>query len=104
MQFFDGLTLFVNFQRKIVRVGKECHFFACVSIDSDRLGWDAPFIQFSYGIIDRVYSKGKMPEAVSLWITGAFRAIFNDKKVLIPSHRVEDRFYNHRVPVCNFLE
>ena len=37
-------------------------------------------IQFSYGIIDRVYSKGKMPEAVSLWITGAFRAIFNDKK------------------------
>ena len=29
--FFDGLTLFVNFQRKIVRVGKECHFFACVS-------------------------------------------------------------------------
>ena len=80
MQFFDGLTLFVNFQRKIVRVGKECHFFACVSIDSDRLGYDALFIQFSYGIIDRVYSKGKMPEAVSLWIAGAFRAIFNDEK------------------------
>ena len=80
MHFFDGLTLFVNFQRKIVRVGKKCHFFACVSIDSDRLGYDALFIQFSYGIIDRVYRKGKMPEAVSLWITGAFRAIFNDKK------------------------
>ena len=82
MQFFDGLTLFVNFQRKIVRVGKECHFFACVSIDSDRLGYDALFIQFSYGIIDRVYSKGKMPEAVSLWITGAFRSVIfsNDRK------------------------
>ena len=34
----------------------------------------------SYGIIDRVYSKGKMPETVSLWITGALRTIFDDKK------------------------
>ena len=73
-------TLFVNFQGKIVRVKKECHFFACVNIEPDRLSYDAPFIQFFYGIIDRVYSKGKMPKTVSLWITGAFRTIFNDKK------------------------
>ena len=38
------------------------------------------FIQFSYSIIDRVYSKGKMPETVSLWITWTLRTIFNDKK------------------------
>ena len=49
---FDCNTLFVNFQGKIVRVIKECHFFACVNIESDRLSYDTPFIQFSYGIID----------------------------------------------------
>ena len=101
---FNCNTLFVNFQGKIVRVIKECHFFACVCIESDWLRYDAPFVQFSYGIIHRVYSKGKMPETVSLWITGTFRTIFHDKKVLVPSHRVEDRFCNHPVPVCNFRE
>ena len=40
------------------RIMKECHSFACVSIESNRLSYDAPFIQFSYSIIDRVYSKG----------------------------------------------
>ena len=56
-----------EFPRKIVRIKKNV-IFACVQISSlIRSSYDALlFINSLYGIIDRVYSKGKMPKTKPL--------------------------------------